>query len=158
MPNATVPKNIAALIERESALQAASDRWSVDAFRAERDRLEAVIRSGAATDAEIEAHARSRDGGETDRYFQGMAASCNQALDAFRRANWIAFREFLSTRLAARRGREEAITADFQALRDGHGIEVEYRDPEASTTSQLATLCESEEAGWIRFKEAAETF
>ncbi len=158
MSSKSLPKPIAAIIAREAELQAGCDRWSVAAFRAERDRLEAVIRSGSATDAEIEAHAASRDGGKVDADYQTMSASSQAALDAHRRTNWQTFRAFLLTRLESRRERERVIDADVQALRDSHGIAVDYSDPQEATTNQLAHLCESEDVGYIRFGDAAATF
>ena len=153
-----LPKNIKALLDREAELEASVDRWSVEAFRAERDRLEALVHSGAATDSDIEAHAATRDNGDVDLNYRSMGASCAAALDAFRRANWLSFREFLRARLQARRDREQAIAQDVEALRLGHGIQVDYSDPEASTTSQLANICTSDSHGFIVFKNASEIF
>ena len=158
MPTKPTPKAIAAIIAREGELQAAVDRWSVPAFRAERDRLETIVHSGSATDADIEAHAATRDGGKVDKDYQAMCASSQAALDAFRSANWQAFREFLRERLQARRDREKAIVQDVEALREGHGIVVDYSDPEAETTNQLARICESDAVGFVRFGDAAKTF
>jgi hypothetical protein len=154
----TIPKPIQILIQREAELQAAADRWSVDAFRAERDRLETIIHSGSATDADIEAHAATRDGGKVDKDYQAMSASSQAALDAHRRASWPQFRRFLCERLEARREREESIVNDVAALREKHGIQIDYFDPEASTTSQLSFICMGEDVGFIRFGVAAETF
>jgi hypothetical protein len=158
MSTKTIPKNIAALIAREGELQSACDKWSVDAFRVERDRLEAIVHSGSATDADIEAHAATRDGGKVDKDYQAMSASSQAALDAHRRASWPQFREFLKDRLESRRERETAIVNDVQSLREKHGILLDFSDPEAATTSQLAAICESESVGFIRFGVAAETF
>lgn len=158
MPTKTIPKPIQALIQREAELQAAVDRWSVESFRQHRDQLESNIRTGAATDEQIAEHARSRDGGETDRHYQAMCASSSAALDSFRHVNWETFREFLRARLEARREREQAIVNDLQALREKFGILIDYSDPHAATTSQLAAICESESVGFIRFGSAAETF
>jgi hypothetical protein len=158
MSTKTIPKPIQILIQREAELQAAADRWSVPAFRAERDRLEAIVRSGAATDADIEAHAATRDGGKLDKDYQAMEASSLAALDAHRRASWTTFRDFLRARLEARRQREADIVNDVQALREKHGILLDFSDPEAATTSQLAAICEREDVGFIRFGVAAETF
>ncbi len=158
MSSKSLPKPIAALIAREAELQVAVDRWSVEAFHAERDRLEKILWSGSATDAEIEAHAATREGGRVDQEYQAKRASNDNALDAFRRANWQTFRAFLLTRLELRRERERIIAADVQALRDGHGIAVDYSDPQEATTNQLAHLCESEDVGFIRFGYAAETY
>jgi hypothetical protein len=154
----TLPKPIAELIARESELQASVDRWGVPAFRSERDRLEAIVHSGAASDAEIEAHAASRDGGEVDLHYRSMEGSSRAALDAHRSTNWQAFREFLKGRLAARREREQAIVNDVAALREKHGILIDYSDPEAATTSQLALIVSREDVGFVRFGDAAETF
>jgi hypothetical protein len=154
----TIPKNIAALIARESELQASVDRWSVESFRQHRDQLESTIRTGAATDEQIAEHARSRDGGETDRHFQSMCASSSSALDSFRHVNWETFREFLRARLEARRQREQSIVEDVQSLREKHGILIDFSDDQSATTSQLAAICEREDVGYIRFGSAAETF
>jgi hypothetical protein len=154
----TLPKNIAALIAREGELQASVDKWGVSAFRAERDRLEAVVRSGSATDADIEAHAASRDGGQVDLHYQAMSGSSVAALDAHRASNWPQFRRFLCERLEARRERETAIVNDVQSLQEKHGIEFDYFDPEAATTAQLSFMCQREDVGSIRYGDAAETF
>jgi hypothetical protein len=154
----TIPKPIAALIAREAELQASVDKWSVPAFRAQRDTLEAIVRSGSATDADIEAHAATRDGGEVDLHYRSMEGSSSAALDSFRHANWPQFREFLKARLEARREREQAIVNDVQALREKHGILIDYSDPEAATTSQLALIVSREDVGFIRFGTAIETF
>ena len=158
MPTKTIPKPIAAIIAREGELQSAADRWSVESFRAERDRLETIVNSGSATDADIEAHAATRDGGKVDKDYQAMSASSQAALDAHRRSSWTTFREFLRARLEARRERETAIVSDVQSLREKHGILLDFSDPEAATTSQLAAICQSESVGFIRFADAAETF
>jgi hypothetical protein len=158
MPTKTIPKKIEALIQREAELQAGVEKWSVPAFRAERDRLEAVVRSGAASDEQITEHARSRDGGEIDKHYQAMCASSSAALDSFRHVNWPQFREFLKARLEARREREQAIVNDVQALREKHGILIDYSDPEAATTSQLALIVSREDVGFVRFGDAAETY
>ena len=93
-----------------------------------------------------------------DLNYRSMEASCSAALDAFRRTNWETFREFLRARLLARRDREQAIAQDVEALRSGYGIQVDYSDPEASTTSQLANICASDTHGFIVFKNASEIF
>jgi hypothetical protein len=154
----TIPKNITALIHRETELQASVDKWSVESFRAERDRLTDRVHSGNATDEEIKLHADFRDGGKIDADYQALQSSSVAALEAFRRMNWEAFREFLRARLQARRDRELAIQQDVEALRSGHGIQVDYSDPEASTTAQLAAICESDSHGFIVFKNASEIF
>jgi hypothetical protein len=154
----TIPKPIQALIQREAELQAAVDRWGVPAFRSERDRLETIVRSGAATDSDIEAHAATRDGGEVDKHYQAMSGSSIAALDAHRSTNWPQFRRFLCERLEARREREQAIVNDVAALREKHGILIDYSDPEAATTSQLALIVSREDVGFIRFGTAIETF
>jgi hypothetical protein len=153
-----LPKPIAALIVREAELQASVDRWGVESFRQHRDQLESNIRTGAATDEQIAEHARSRDGGEIDKHFQSMCASVSSALDSFRHANWQTFREFLRARLEARRQREADIVNDVQALREKHGILLDYSDPEAATTSQLSFICMGDDPGFIRFADAVETF
>jgi hypothetical protein len=155
---AALPKNIAALTKREAELQASVDKWSQAAFRAERDRLTAVVHSGSATDEEIALHADFRDGGKINEDFSAMEASCSAALDSFRRANWQEYRAFLLTRLQCRRDREVSIQNDIEVLRSGYGIQVDYSDPEAVVTSQLALLVEREDSGWIRFGAAAEIF
>jgi hypothetical protein len=154
----TIPKPIAALIAREAELQAGVEKWSVPAFRAERDRLQAVVHSGAATDSDIEAHAATRDGGEVDLHYRSMEGSSRAALDAHRSTNWQTFREFLKARLEARREREQAIVNDVQALREKHGILIDYSDPEAATTSQLALIVSRDDVGFVRFRDAVETF
>jgi hypothetical protein len=155
---AALPKNIAALVKRESELQAQVHKWGQAAFRAERDRLTAVVHSGSATDEEISLHADFRDGGKINEDFSAMEASCSAALDSFRRANWQEFRAFLLTRLQCRRDREVSIQNDIEVLRSGYGIQVDYSDPEASTTSQLALIVEVDSPGFIRFLAATETF
>ena len=154
----TLPKNIAALIARESELQASVDKWGVPAFRAERDRLEAVVHSGAASDADIEAHAASRDGGNLDKHFQSMCASSFTALEAYRTSNWEAFREYLRTRLAARHQREADIVVELAQVCAKYGIEVAHNDPDAAVTRQLEGIVERESVGFIRFGTAVETF
>jgi hypothetical protein len=154
----TIPKPIQILIQREAELQAAADKWSVAAFRAERDRLAAVIHSGSASDSDIEAHAASRDGGAVDLHYRSMEASSLAALDAHRRANWQAFREFLRARLEARRQREADIVEEVAKLREKFGIQLDYSDPESATTDQLSFICMGEDVGFIRFGVAAETF
>ena len=159
MPNkSTIPKNIQILIQREAELQAACDKWSVAAFRSMRDRQEAIVHSGSATDADIEAHASSRDNGEVDLHYRSMEASSQAALDAHRRASWPQFREFLKGRLAARRQREADIVEEVAKLRERFGIQLDYSDPESATTSQLFLITESEGVGFIRFGVAADTF
>lgn len=153
-----LPKNITALVKREDELQSSVDKWSVAAFRAERDRLETIVHSGAASDEDIQAHAASRDGGEVDLNYRSMEASSSAALDAFRRANWSEFREFLRARLQARRDREASIQNDIEVLRSGYGLWVDYSDPEASTTSQLSLIVEGDSPGFIRFLSATEIF
>jgi hypothetical protein len=153
-----LPKNIEALVKREAELQASVDKWSGEAFRAERDRLTDRVHSGNATDEEIKLHADFRDGGKIDADYQALQSSSIAALEAFRRTSWEAFREFLRARLEARRDREHAIAQDVEALRSGHGIQVDYSDPEASTTSQLASICASDSHGFIVFKNAEEIF
>lgn len=154
----TIPKPIQALIQREAELQAAVDRWGVPAFRSERDRLETIVRSGAATDLDIEAHAATRDGGEVDKHYQAMSGSSIAALDAHRSTNWPQFRRFLCERLEAHREREQSIVNDVQALQEKHGIEIDYFDPDAATTAQLSFMCLREDVGFIRYGDAAETF
>lgn len=158
MTTKTTPKAIAALIKREEEMKADVERWSVDAFRAERDRLESIIRSGAATYADIEAHAATRDGGRLEKDYKAMSASARAALDAFRRTNWPQFREFLRDRLQARHDREKAIAEDIEALQERHGIRVDYSDPQAAKTAQLASICKGDDVGFIRFGKAAETY
>jgi hypothetical protein len=158
MSTKTIPKPIQALIQREAELQAAANRWSVPAFRAERDKLEAIVHSGAATDADIEAHAATRDGGKVDKDYQAMEASSLAALDAHRRASWTTFRDFLRARLEARRQREADIVENVAKLREKFGITIDYSDPEASTTSQLSFICMGDDPAFIRFADAAETF
>jgi len=158
MPTKTIPKSIQSLIQREAELQSAADRWSVAAFRAERDRLETIVHSGSATDSDIEAHAATRDGGKVDKDYQAMSASSQAALDAHRRASWPQFREFLKSRLEARRAREESIAEDVAALRGKHGIEIDYFDPEAGTTAQLSYICQQEDISFYSFSNAAEIF
>jgi hypothetical protein len=153
-----IPKPIQALISRESEMEAVVTRYSVDSYRAERDRLETLLHSGTATDAEIEAHANSRDGGPLDLQYQTLSASSATALYSYRRANWGEFRDFLRQRLKARRDREEAIQKDIDALRSTHGIQIDYSDPQAAVTSQLALLIEREDSGWISFAQSVETF
>jgi hypothetical protein len=155
---AALPKNIAALTKREAELQSSVDKWGQAAFRAERDRLTAVVHSGSASDKEISLHADFRDGGKINEDFSAMEASSSAALDAFRRANWEEFREFLRARLQARRDREASIQNDIEVLRSGYGIQVDYSDPEASTTSQLALIVEGDSPGFIRFLAATEIF
>jgi hypothetical protein len=154
----TLPKNIAALIARESELQASVDRWGVPAFRAERDRLEAIVRSGSATDSDIQAHAASRDGGEVDLHYRSMEGSSAAALDSFRHVNWPTFREFLKGRLAARREREQSIVEEVTLLRERFGIQLDFSDPQSATTSQLALIVSREDVGFVRFGDAAETY
>jgi hypothetical protein len=158
MTKTTIPKAINSLLDREAELQASVDKWSVEAFRAERDRLTERVHSGNATDEEIKLHADFRDGGKIDADYQALQSSSLAALEAFRRASWEAYREFLRARLQSRRDREQAIAQDVEALRSGHGIQVDYSDPEASTTSQLANICESDSPGFIVFKNASEIF
>ena len=158
MSTNTIPKPIAAILARESELQASVDRWSVESFRAERDRLETIVHSGAATDADIENHAKSIDGGELDLHFRGMQASSLAARDAFRRVSWPQFREFLKARLEARREREADIVEEVAKLREKFGITLDFSDPEASTTSQLAAICEREDVTFYAFKTAEEIF
>lgn len=158
MSSKSIPKNIAALVAREAELQSAVDRWSVDSFRAERDRQEKIIRGGAATDAEIEDHANSRDGGKLDSHYQSMAASSSAALEAFKLANWETFRAYLRTRLAERRKREAAIASDIQSLRDLYGIWVDYRDPEWAATQQLDEIISRDSPFCIRFGGSLEAY
>jgi hypothetical protein len=154
----TLPKPIAELIAREGELQAAVDRWGVPAFRSERDRLEAVVHSGAASDADIEAHAASRDGGEVDLHYRSMEGSSRAALDAHRSTNWPTFREFLRTRLAARHQREADIVVELAQVCAKYGIEVAHNDPDAAVTRQLEGIVERESVGFIRYGTAVETF
>lgn len=158
MPTTTIPKPIAAILARESELQASVDRWGVESFRQHRDQLESNIRTGAATDEQIAEHARSRDGGEIDKHYQAMCASSSSALDSFRHVNWETFREFLKGRLAVRREREQSIVEEVAKLREKFGIQLDYSDPESATTSQLFLITESESVGFVRFRDAAETF
>ena len=159
MPNKTsIPKKIEALIARESELQAAVDRWGVPAFRSERDRLEAIVHSGAASDSDIEAHADSRDGGNLDKHFQSMCASSFTALEAYRTSNWETFREYLRTRLAARHQREADIVVELAQVCAKHGIEVAHNDPDSAVTRQLEGIVERESVGFIRYGSAAEIY
>jgi hypothetical protein len=43
-------------------------------------------------------------------------------------------------------------------LREKHGILIDYSDPEAATTSQLALIVSREDVGFVRFGDATETF
>ncbi|MCE9588370.1 MAG: hypothetical protein K8R57_08660 [Verrucomicrobia bacterium] len=153
-----IPKSISVIVKREAELQSSVDRWSVESFRMERDRLESLVHSGLATDADIESHSQSRDGGPLDRDYVSMCASSSAALDAFRRSNWEAFREYLRIRLDARLEKEAQIVIELAQLCLKHGIEISHNDPEASTTRQLEEIVQRESAGWIRFGSAVEIY
>jgi hypothetical protein len=153
-----LPKNIAALVKRESELQASVDKWSQAAFRAERDRLTAVVHSGSATDEEIALHADFRDGGKINGDFSAMEASCSAALDSFRRANWEEFRKYLTARLDVRVQREAEIVVKLAEIACTYGIEIQHSDDQSSTTRQLEDLCSREDGGFIRFLSATEIF
>ncbi|MCE9587260.1 MAG: hypothetical protein K8R57_02975 [Verrucomicrobia bacterium] len=153
-----LPKNIAALVKRESELQAQVDKWSQAAFREERDRLTAVVHSGSATDEEIALHADFRDGGKINGDFSAMEASCSAALDAFRRANWEEFRQHLINRLALRVQREADYVLELAQVATKYGIEIQHSDDQSSTTRQLEDLCSREDGGFISFLSATETF
>ena len=156
--SAPIPKPIVALLKREAELQASVDKWSVAAFRAERDRLTDVVHSGSATNELIALHADFRDGGKINDDYTAMETSSSAALDAFRRTNWEAFRAYLRARLDARRQREADITAKLAEVADTYGIEISHLDPAASTTRQLEEIVERESVGWIRFGAAAEVY
>ncbi len=154
----TIPKNIKGLLDREAQLQASLDKWSVQAFRTERDRLTAVVHSGSATDEEIALHADFRDGGKINGDFSAMEASCSAALDSFRRANWEEFRKYLTARLDVRVQREAEIVVKLAEIACTYGIEIQHSDDQSSTTRQLEDLCSRENGGFISFQSATETF
>jgi hypothetical protein len=156
--SAPIPKPIVALLKREAELQASVDKWSVPAFRAERDRLTDVLHSGAATNEEITLHSDFRDGGKVNADYTAMEASSAAALDAYRRVSWPTFRAYLRARLDARLQREADITAKLAEVADTYGIEISHLDPAASTTRQLEEIVERESVGWIRFGAAAEVY
>ena len=154
----TIPKNIRGLLDREAELQSSLDKWSVQAFRTERDRLTAVVHSGSATDEEIALHAEFRDAGPVNQNFTAMEASCSAALVSFRRANWQEFKKHLLTRLESRHQREADILVKLAEIACAYGIRVSHEDDQAGTTRQLEEIVKREDPGWNCFSQMIETF
>ena len=154
----TIPKNIKGLLDREAELQASVEKWSVQAFRAERDRLTAVVHSGSATDEEIALHADFRDGGAVNQNFSAMEGSCSAALVSFRSKHWEEFKKHLITRLESRHQREAEILVKLAEIACAYGIEIQHSDDQSSTTRQLEEIVKREDPGWNCFSQMIETF